>query len=236
MNSAGRRSFWLYTLALVAFLALVCAPTVALADNVTMKLEQPTTTTNPNGVYVDPYPILINGVTTTLLACDDYNTHISVGEQWNANRYLLGDLDSSLADTPKFSTFGTAITNDHTFDDTGYSVLQMYQAVALLTLDLLSNPANEIVDSYAIWDIFDGPPQNVAGALTLAENTLINVKSGGVSTNTLSWLNQNVYIYTAIPPDGSQEFIGLVPDSGVTLMLLGAALVGLEGLRRRFGV
>src|ERR1019366_4639192 len=101
LKRGDERIFRLSTLALVAGIALVCMPTVAFGDVVTMKLGQPTTPA-PNGVYVDPYPISVNGATTpSLLSCDDYATEIYVGYVWKANRYLLGDLNKFSDTTPK---------------------------------------------------------------------------------------------------------------------------------------
>ena len=221
MKMLKRGDEWIFrlsTLALVAVIALVCMPTVAFGDVVTMKLGQPTTPA-PYGVYVDPYPILVNG-TTTLLSCDDYEKEIGVGLEWTADRYLLGALNTGSGTTPKFNTVNSK-----------YSVREMYDAAAVLTVDLLLNPANEALDSYALWTIFDPGtnPPNSPLPHDLAASTLAAVSSAAPT-----YLYNHVYIYTAIKPDVSQEFIGYVPDGGMTLMLLGGALVGLETLRRRF--
>ena len=230
MNILKRGDEWIFrlsTLALVAVIALMCMPTVAFGDEVTMKLGQPTTPA-PYGVYVDPYPILVtdsHGTSTLLLSCDDYEKEIGVGLEWNANRNLLGDLtlDPLLSTTPKFNAMNSS----------PYTVREMYDAAAVLTMDLLLHPGNEVVDSYALWIIFDPgktpPTQTAPGADALAAKTLAAVSSAAPT-----YLYNHVYIYTAITPDRSQEFIGYVPDGGMTLMLLGGALVGLETLRRRF--
>jgi hypothetical protein len=221
LKRGDERIFRLSTLALVAVIALMCMPTVAFGDVVTMKLGQPTTPA-PNGVYVDPYPILVNGTTTLPLSCDDYAKDISVNFEWTANRYLLGALDTVAGTTPKFDAVNSLW---------GYTVREMYDAAAVLTVDLLLNPANEALDSYALWTIFDPGtnPPNSPLPHDLAASTL-----AAVSLNAPTYLYNHVYIYTAIRPDVSQEFIGYVPDGGMTLMLLGGALVGLETLRRRF--
>jgi hypothetical protein len=226
LKRGDERIFRLSTFALVAVIALVCMPTVAFGDVVTMQLGQPTTPA-PYGVYVDPYPILVtdsHGTSTLLLSCDDYEKEIGVGLEWNANRNLLGNLtlDPLLSTTPKFNTVNSS----------GYTVREMYDAAAVLTVDLLLHPSNEVIDSYALWIIFDPdkkpPTQTAPGADTLAANTLAAVSSAAPT-----YLYNQVYIYTAITPDRSQEFIGYVPDGGMTLMLLGGALAGLETLRRR---
>src|ERR1017187_6101740 len=226
LKRGDERIFRLSTFALVAFIALVCMPTVAFGDEVTMKLGQPTTP-YPNGVYVDPYPISVNGATTpSLLSSDDYATEIYVGYQWKANRYLLGALDTVAGTTPKFNAPDP--TNPWVHDGTvAYTVQELYRAAALLTVDLLLHPANRPIDSYAIWSIFDphAPPEGgVTGDVALAATTLAAVHAG-LPAKELAYLNNNVYIYTPLSATPSQEFIG-VPDGGMTLMLLGGALVG----------
>ncbi|MBS1858197.1 MAG: hypothetical protein JST11_22695 [Acidobacteria bacterium] len=224
---------------LVASVALGCTPTVAFADLVHMTLGSPTTP-HPYGVFVDPYPISVtdsSGATANLLlACDDYETEIGVGHTWDANRYLLGALNTVSGTTPKFNnaptTWSSAALGAGTV--TGLTVQNLYDAVAVLTVDLLFNQANRTIDSYAIWSIFDPshPPQGVApGADAKAYNTLLAVKDKAPT-----YLYNHVYIYTPVPLVASQEFIGYVPDGGMTLMLLGGALVSLETLRIRFGV
>src|ERR1039457_4033235 len=181
MNILKRGDEWIFrlsTLALVYVCVCVCMPTVAFGDVVTMKLGQPTTPA-PNGVYVDPYPISVNGATTpSLLSCDDYAKEIYVNDVWNANRYLLGDLTtvSGTTTTPKFNA-----TNSW-----GYSVREMYDAVAVLTVDLLLHPANEALDSYALWSIFDpnSNPPNSPLPHDLAASTLAAVS-----------LNAPTYLY-----------------------------------------
>src|ERR1017187_6347716 len=191
LKRGDERIFRLSTFALVAVIALVCMPTVAFGDVVTMKLGQPTTPA-PNGVYVDPYPISVNGATTpSLLSCDDYAKEIYANDVWNANRYLLGDLTtvSNTTTTPKFNA-----TNSW-----GYSVREMYDAAAVLTVDLLLHPANEALDSYALWSIFDphNPPEGgVTGDVALAATTLAAVHAGLLAPE-LAYLNNPVYIYTA---------------------------------------
>src|ERR1039457_3318754 len=182
MNMLKRGDEWIFrlsTLALVAVIALMCMPTVAFGDEVTMKLGQPTTP-YPNGVYVDPYPISVNGATTpSLLSCDDYATEIYVVYVWKANRYLLGDLNKFSDTTPKFNAKNSW----------GYTVQEMYDAAALLNVDLLWHPANEALDSYALWTIFDPGtnPPNGAFPLSqkLATDTLAAVS--GLSAKEIGW-------------------------------------------------
>ncbi len=97
---------------------------------------------------------------------------------------------------------------------TGYTVQNMYDAAAVLTVDLLSHPANRVIDSYALWYLFhkNSPPGGiVGGANKLATDTLASVKA-----NAPAGLYDSVYIYTPCPLTASQEFIGTVPDGSMT--------------------
>ena len=163
LKNGDRRFFRLSMLALVAVLALVCMPSVTFADVVTLQLNGTPATPIVTGTsdYADPYPMLVNGI-PELLACDDLLT--TLGGPFTANRYLLADLGTSPADAPKFDNTVGQYANL-------YSVQIKYYAVAWLTLDLLSNQANEIIDTSAIWSIFDGAA-TAPGATTLAKNTL----------------------------------------------------------------
>jgi hypothetical protein len=207
---------------MVAAGALLCQ-TAALADIVTMTLDQPSTPA-PYGVYVDPYPITVvasNPPSGLLqLSCDDYFTEIGVGLTWTANRFLLGQLG---ANTPKFSV---SVNSE-------YSVQNEYDAAALLVVDMLQNPSNEVDDSYALWDIFSpttppSPPEGIdPKAVTLAGNELLFAKRAPPV-----YLYNEVYIYTPSPLTASQEFLGFVPEASTLaflafnfLVLLGVAII-----------
>jgi hypothetical protein len=228
--SKGGRVIRPSSLTLVAVLALACMPKVATADIVHMTLQQPTTPA-PYGEYVDPYPFLVsgsNGTSVLQLACDDYATNITVGMNWDASRSTLGQVNAN----PALAKFGTTQSQW-----SGYNVQDLYNAAAVLTVDLLANSGNRIDDSYAVWAIFDptfipnAPPLSVVRAAhAKAAATLAAVKA-----NAPTYLYSSVYIYTPINAS-AQEFIGYVPDGGLTVMLLGGALVGLETLRRKLRV
>lgn len=229
-NSQARTPRW-FRIALLLAIATVCLPTPVFADLVTLTLLNPTTPA-PYGEYVDPYPIKVtsgNISYQSLLSCDDFTTNIKVGDTWTANRYLLGDLSNPVgAPTPKFTTPWT-----------GYSVQNMYDAAALLMVHLLNTPQDRVLYSYALWYLFD--PKNPPGGtvqgtvngqivtdIQLATNTLIAARA-----NAPTYLYNQVYIYTPVPNSASQEFLGMVPDGGTTLLLLGGAFAGIEALRRR---
>ncbi len=87
------------------------------------------------------------------------------------------------------------------------------------------------ITSFAIWDLFDDA--NVQGKLTTTDlgyvRNLASTTLSAVANNTV--VVPNYLVYT--PTVDSQKFIRVVPDGGVTLVLLGGALVGLETVRRR---
>jgi len=152
--------------------------------------------------------------------------------------FLVACLDLAL-NTYVGRSYTYDITTPATNDSTD---LQLYGAAAILTQQLLvatGDARGEL--SFAIWYLFN------EGAVTGSTNT--QVKSNlttitGYATDALdqagtgSVPNYTVYypVTAGAPPtltSSSQRFIRLVPDGGVTLMLLGGALVGLETLRRR---
>jgi hypothetical protein len=125
-----------------------------------------------------------------------------------------------------------------------------YGALAYLMVTIVANPTlGQAFYSFAMWDIFE--PGIVAGKVdgsgpfTYAQVQALVTTAEGIGNYT-PYLSQ-VTIYTpqgcaglgadqssnCLPGGaGFQEF-GQVPDGGVTLMLLGGALVGLATLRRR---
>ncbi len=90
-----------------------------------------------------------------------------------------------------------------------------------------SNDTEKVVQQ-AIWDVIYGASYTptAAGAATLASNALINSGSGNIGN--YLWFTPNPGNYAINQPQ-----VGRVPDGGVTLMLLGGALAGLETLRRK---
>lgn len=216
--------------ALLLLLALTVFQQAALADGVTLTLGQPTTPTS-NGVYTSPYPITVNGLLTSLI-CDTYNTEIYVGYSWDATVIPLADA----------GTDGSFAADKITVGGTTYDSQQMYNAAAILASEILNTSPSSygqttIDESYAIWGLFEqNPPTLTPNQTTLLDNALADLASPP----------PNIVVYVPTggingqvggnpPYNVSQEFFG-VPDGGMTLMLLGGALVGLETLRRKFRV
>jgi hypothetical protein len=259
MKMLKRGDEWIFrlsTLALVAVIALMCMPTVAFGDVVTMKLMG-TPSGDLGGVYTSPYQITVNGRPVVLLNCDDFGTDINGSSTWYANVYTFtgGVRPSQDANLKFFTTGNTTVSNfDGTTNGT-YSTDLVYDAAAILAQEILAayQPGGTAFTkdaSYSLWQLFDPLARNSIGG-TDATNAETYMTSA-LNTARLHGFSGTVTFYTPCSyddtsgacvtnratspfPPAAQEFIG-VPDGGMTLMLLGGALVGLETLRRKFRV
>jgi hypothetical protein len=103
--------------------------------------------------------------------------------------------------------------------------------------------------SFAIWDILDAAAVQSSSSSNSDVQANLGTIEGDAAAALIQAQDPNGYVpnfelfYPAsgnplqpqIPP-GSQRYIELVPDRGMTLMLLGGALLGLEALRRKLRV
>jgi hypothetical protein len=243
----------LFTLLASLGLLFVMLP-AAQANPVQLYFTGATTSSN-NGVGTDPYQFKISNIGANAttgaivwLNCDDFPDHITPGESWVANVINGGNTASlvqSLMSTHNGWNDGTAA---------GATLAeQAYDAKAWLELHY-TGAANNPDYSYAIWMLFDQSlvdPNHPANrndnpVYAAAEGAMLLDWAGGYNT-----YRQQLTIYT---PDlncklanacgslttgwteGVPQEVDTVPDGGVTLMLLGGALVGLETLRRKFRV
>ncbi len=241
---------------LIALSMLAAAP--AAFAQVTMTLTGAGNQTVQGGVYVSPYngTIQQNGAATppvsTLMICDDFTTDSYIGQQWQAT--ATAEANAGLpGSTVKFLGSGATLS----FDGGVYTQQQAYNAAGWLATQLVSpavmGTAQQTIDSFAIWNIFDGGANGAVyspeGALSASQQAAVLALEQTALTQYSSQSESNVTIYTPnastrINPNGvnqSQEFLVVSPQaapeidpaslaSGLTLLLGGVTL--LRGRRR----
>ena len=195
-----------------------------------------TTSGDPNG-QGDPYLISVNG-TNMWLNCDDYNDHVTGGETWQA--MVIYGWDTAGLSNTRMSQLN--MTTGSPYHNASYNAAIAYDELAWVELNYSS--ASNPNYSYAIWQIFENIGQATDPVYTAAVAAV-----SGDSLNGYATYRNRLTIYTPDQTcstckqgtggtwtDGVPQEFTTVPDGGVTLMLLGGALVGLETLRRRFRV
>lgn len=152
----GPRVFWLVAFAVFSLSSFSVA-------QVSTTLTSPGSGASYDGIYVSPYYATVGGVANTPVVCDDFGDESWVGSSWNASVTSFSNISGST------TAWGNAGAN-----------LSLYGAVGYLTQLVLSAPAgslNQIIDTYALWAVFD--PSGVesylashpitAGSLTTAQ-------------------------------------------------------------------
>ena len=174
------------------------------------------------GEYVSPYWATTNGVDRFLISCLDVTVNTYVGQSYSYHT----------------TTNTVPGSNDTT-------PLYQYQAAAILAEQILGATGDLRGElSWAIWDIFN-PTYVAAWSNSQVHNNLATIQHYADLAKAQAQGGGYVPNFTLYYPDsdgnppvpgtpGSQMYIRIVPDGGLTLMLLGGALVGLEALRRRF--
>jgi len=187
----------------------------AAQADVTMSLVS-----NPYG-QPGPYDVSVNG-TNTWLFCDDFVDHIGIGSTWYAQVIsgATGDL----------STTQMAVRNhwDQATAD------QAYSEKAYIELGMTD--ANRTLYNEAIWYIFNNSLNFGSDQpLILALLTQASQNSAGFYKYVTVYSPTSNIFQGPYQGDTPQEFDS-VPDGGMTLILLGGTLVGVETLRRKFRV
>jgi len=162
-----------------------------------------------------------------------YRAQIQNGSTWGPDFWV------ACLDLGKVTYEGQPYTYDVTTDSptdrlTKAAALLMGQVIADYNVWHLTGASTDLktlgIASFAIWDLWDDndvhaklSSADYTAAVNLAHTALDAVDHGaGVP---------DYKVYT--PTGNSQRYISLVPDGGMTLMLLGGVLVGLETLRRK---
>ena len=194
-----------------------------------MALVSEPTGANMGGVYTNPYQLTINGL-ATWLACDDFATDISNGDTWTAKVNTLSDAEGGAA---KFTLAGVDIPTSPstaTPSSPAYTLAEMYDAAALIALQMLENPTAGSGNgdySYAIWQIFDpiaykgyssslsssdigNIATDLTDALQWAHGSLTNLAGTPYASTNLGELG-NIVIYTPVYPAGGPNAGQVIP-------------------------
>jgi len=250
--------------AFTIFAVLFLVQPLAVADT-ELQLVGPGTSAgwNAGGVYTSPYSfnVIVDGTaprSTTLLACDDFDTEVWFGETWDADvSYLsagvfspLQSSNSPTGNIPKWGPGPISVTDPNTNAVTSYTLAQAYYAAGYLAYEITNDyvPGNDEADaniaSYAIWQIFSN-----GAAASLNDHAAVSADMQTAltwgKTAAITDPNFTVVIYTPTQQvDGSwgscqagscaaQEFLGItsadhVPEAS-TLATLASELLFLAG-------
>jgi len=183
----------------------------------------------PNGGQA-PYTALVNGITTTVI-CDDSFDTIAPPETWTANVLMLNNLNASNYKMTEFGSMAGSLS----------AATKLYDEVAYLALQFGANPiANWGGIQTAIWHIFDANASTVAG--TGKTSTAYWTNLAGMATNQAIGA-ANAYRIEILTPNspqrapgkgGPQEFIVVTPEPATyALFGMGLILLSLGTYRRR---
>jgi hypothetical protein len=219
------------TVLVACFAVLMVFQPAARAD------VQMTLMTTPFG-QTSPYQFQVDTSLLWLVCNDDYDT-ISIGSTWHANVLKGSDADF---DTKIVATdfAGDVLADYASLLLPTPDLLRLYDVDAYLKLELYSafyahNTNAQTVYSNAVWQLFK-PSMGVTvgdAALTAAKAA---APVGYRQLLTIYDPSRTGLIEGGYGTGNEPQQFESVPDGGVTLMLLGGALVGLETLRRRFRV
>ena len=210
---------------ILGFAAAMLAVPAMQADTASIQLTGVGNGSTMGGVYVSPYTATVNGV-STLVICDDFYAHTSVGQTWTANvTYSGGNLSN------------TRVVQE---GQTQTQAQALYNRAAWLVTELLAayssnNRARQGQLSFAVWGLFD------PSSLGVLNTTDRNAAQGFINDSS-AWagvLNSSLVIYTPTPLTSTspQEYLAIRTPEGSAGILWGLNLAAMAllvtALRRR---
>ncbi|MBV6467123.1 MAG: hypothetical protein PGMFKBFP_02459 [Anaerolineales bacterium] len=167
-----------------------------------------------------------------LAICDDFNTHSSIGQTFNAVVTNVASLQGEV--TPS-----TAVKFDHNNpadpasdaakQQTDYATAA-YLAIQLLGIDqsTAAGKTSAGLYSFALWSIFT--PSALTKLTPTEQAGVQNILNGLTSANLTPGAYGNVDIYTPSPQSASQEFIVVRTDEPGAVALLGFNILAVFSL------
>lgn len=232
-------------MSLLMFLSLALSVQPAVADTLAFTGVGGN---NSGGVYTYPYNFTVNGTQNVPLMCDTFTNEIYQGETWSAYVSPI----TGVTTATHLGLFAGESDSAILYDAAGLIYLGALGVGPLASTYSGANLSSGLAN-WAIWNLFE--PSSVASnpygsgqPSSTFLNSLDSTAIADVSTvqgyaANISLLNaDDVVVYTPqtgtqVPSiDGTpQEFIGRVPEPGITA-LLGFGLTSLWALRRRIAL
>lgn len=208
---------------LLGFAALSLASS-AFAGNVSFKLTGVNGATM-GGVYTSPYNATIDGV-PVLAICDDFGTHSSIGQTFNAAVTNVASLqgEATPSDVVKFDK------DNATKQQADYATVA-YLAIQLLGIDQSTADGKKSAGlySFALWSIFTPTALNSLSGQNFTDAK--DIRDNALAMNLTPGAFGNVDIYTPSPDQGvSQEFIVVRTDEPGAAALLGFNILAVFSL------
>lgn|GEM_PF-1475867 len=229
----------MFTVLIAVVAVLTAFQPAARADQITFTGTGGDTVALSNEtVYSYPYYLKDNTTGTRLtLWCNDAFDNIQAGDTWDVQ--ILHGWDSGFLTTMLGTDFWADVKENYGGGLTDAGIQHIFDADAWLKLQAMLPLYNTTVYQVAIWELFDpsiraSDPGTQADVVTLLSEALSSQSSGDYVHLTVYDAGKNPIITGGPDTGGEPQDFESVPDGGMTLMLLGGALVGLGILRRRF--